>query len=391
MVKSLKETASREIDAHRERLIEVSTAIHEEPELGHQEYKASELLASELERLGFEVERGTSGLSTAFKAVLRGKKEGPTVAILAEYDALPELGHACGHNIIASAALGAGVGIRAVIEDLEGTVIVFGTPAEEGYAENAGGKVIMLEEIKGADAALMVHPSNRYGVGSTSLARESFMIYFKGKAAHAGAIPEKGINALEGVLLTYQGVNALRQHIRRDIRIHGVIKDGGAAPNIVPETASAHFYVRAPTMELLEETLERVKNCARGAALATGTKVTFRKVANTYANKVPNMALSETFKANLETLGAQFPETPSESPGASTDFGTVSHAIPAASASIFIGEDIALHSYEAAEATLSDIAHEAVIIGAKGLAHTAIDVLTDEVLLKRIKEEHSDR
>jgi amidohydrolase len=275
--------------------------------------------------------------------------------------------------------------------ELDGTVIVFGTPAEEGYAENAGGKVLMLDEITAADVAIMIHPSSSYGVGATSLARESFMISFKGKAAHAGAIPERGINALEGVLLTYQGINALRQHLRRDIRIHGVIKDGGAAPNIVPETASAHFYVRAPTMEILEETLEKVKNCARGAALATGATVKFRQVANTYANKVPNMALSETIKVNLEALGAEFPEAGSERPGASTDFGTVSQAMPAASASIFIGENVALHSFDATEVTASETAHEAAIISAKCLAHTAIDVLTDADLLERIKKEHSDR
>ena len=391
MADSLKERVSKEICARRERLIEVSMAIHDEPELGHQEFKASALLASELEGLGFEVEKGTSGLPTAFKAVRRGKGEGPTVAIIAEYDALPQLGHACGHNIIATAALGAAAGLSSVMGELDGTIIVFGTPAEEGYAENAGGKVLMLDEITAADVAIMIHPSSSYGVGSTSLARESFMIYFKGKAAHAGSIPERGINALEGVLLTYQGINALRQHLMRDIRIHGVIKDGGAAPNIVPETASAHFYVRAPTMEVLEETLERVKNCARGAALATGAEVSFRQVANTYANKVPNMTLSEAFKANLERLGADFPEAASERPGASTDFGTVSHAMPAATASVFIGENVALHSYDATEVTASDTAHEATMISAKGLAHTAIDVLTDADLLRRIKEEHSSR
>ena len=391
MADSLKEKVSKEIDARRERLIEVSMAIHDEPELGHQEFKASALLVSELEELGFEVEKGTSGLSTAFKAVRRGKGEGPTVAIIAEYDALPELGHACGHNIIAASALGAGAGMSAVMDELDGTVIVFGTPAEEGYAENAGGKVLMLDEITAADVAIMIHPSSKYGVGATSLARESFMISFKGKAAHAGAIPERGINALEGVLLTYQGINALRQHLMRDIRIHGVIRDGGAAPNIVPETASAHFYVRAPTLELLEKTLEKVKNCAQGAALATGAEVSFRRVANTYANKVPNMALSEAFKANLEALGAVFPEAAFERPGASTDFGTVSQAMPAATASVFIGENVALHSYEATEVTASETAHEAVMISAKSLAHTAIDVITDADLLRRIKEEHSSR
>jgi amidohydrolase len=387
MADTFKERVSEEIDALRDRLMWISTSIHDEPELGHQEYKASELLVKELETYGFFVERGVSGLATAFKAVLKGKGEGPTVAILAEYDALPEIGHACGHNIIATSALGAGVGLSKVMEKLDGSVVVFGTPAEEGYAENAGGKVVMIDEIGRADVAIMVHPGARYGVGSTSLARESFMISFKGKASHAGFSPERGINALEGVLLTFQGINALRQHVRRDVRIHGIIKDGGAAPNIVPETASAHFYVRAPTVELLEETLERVKNCARGAAEATGAKVSFRKVANTYANKVPNMALSEAFKKNLEKLGAVFPEALSERPGASTDFGNVSQVIPAASASIFIGEDVVLHSYEATEATASELAHEAAIIGAKSLAHTALDVLTNSDLLERIKEE----
>ena len=170
-----------------------------------------------------------------------------------------------------------------------------------------------------------------------------------------------------------------------------MFKDGGAAPNIVPETASAHFYVRAPTVELLEETLEKVKNCARGAALATGAEVRFRQVANTYANKVPKVVLSEAFKANLEALEAEFLRAASERLGASTDFGTVSQAMPAASASIFIGENVALHSYDATKITASETAHEVVIIIAKSLAHTAIDVLTDADLLTRIRKKHSDR
>lgn len=390
MEDTIKSKVSREIDKLADRIIEISDSIHDEPELGYQEFKASALLTSELLKFGFTVEKGLAGLPTSFRASLEGKIGGPTVAFLAEYDALPELGHACGHNIIAAAAVGAAIGVSRVMNDIAGTLVVFGTPAEEGYKENAGGKIIMLEEIKAADVVLMIHPGPRYQVGSSSLAREAFMVSFEGRAAHAGVSPEEGINALEGVLLTFQGINALRQHVTGDIRIHGIIAEGGVSPNIIPEHASAHLYVRAPTIQILEETVEKVKNCARGASLATGAEVKFRKTANTYANIKPNKTLSKRFRKNLVDLGVEFPEDQGKNLGGSTDFGNVSQVLPAVSAWISLGEDLVLHSPEATKVTASDRAYEAVIIASKALAHTAIDLFTEKSLMDEVKREFQD-
>jgi amidohydrolase len=381
----LKARVSEEIDSLGGRIIKISDAIHDEPELGYQEYKASELLTSVLQEFDFSVVRGVAGLPTSFKATIGDGSEGPKVALLAEYDALPELGHACGHNIIAAAAVGAAMGLARLMWGLYGTLLVFGTPAEEGYTENAGGKVLMADEIGKADAALMIHPSSLYHVDSTSLAREAFRVVFAGKAAHAGISPEEGVNALEGVLLTFQGVNALRQHIPRDVRVHGIITDGGVSPNIVPEYAAAHLYVRAPDLRVLWEIVEKVKNCARGAASATGAEVEFRKTSQTYANIKKNRVLSDVFEANFVELGVDI-SSGERMFGGSTDFGNISQSIPSACAWISIGQDVVLHSREGAEATASDAAHEALIIASKALAYTAIDIFTKPDLMKNVRE-----
>jgi amidohydrolase len=384
MSEQLKASVSEEIDSLESRIIKISDAIHDEPELGYQEYKASELLTSVLKEFDFSVVKGVAGLPTSFKATIGDGSEGPTVALLAEYDALPELGHACGHNIIAAAAVGAAIGLAKKMQDLDGTLIVFGTPAEEGYTENAGGKVLMANEIGKTDAALMIHPSSIYHVNSTSLAREAFRVVFTGKAAHAGVSPEEGVNALEGVLLTFQGINALRQHIPRDVRVHGIITDGGMSPNVVPEYAAAHLYVRAPDLQVLNEIVERVKNCARGAASATGAGVKFMKTCQTYANIKRNRVLTDIFEANLMELGIDVPSEERVS-GGSTDFGNISQAIPSACAWISIGEDVVLHSRECAEVTASDVAHKALIIASKALAHTVIDIFTQPDLIENMR------
>ena len=385
----IKDRVAKSIETYREEIINISHKIHGEPELGHQEYKASKLLVSELEKHGYSLVFGVAGMETAF--IARKGKGSPKIGILAEYDALPGIGHACGHNLIATAALGAGIGLSEVIEDLSGTIIVFGTPAEEGVVQNAGGKVVMLDEIKEADAALMIHPGPNWGSYGTTNARESFLVEFHGRSSHAGAAPELGINALEGVLLTFQGINALRQHINRDIRIHGIIKHGGDAPNTIPDYASAHLYVRAPSMPLLEETYDKVKNIVKGAELQTGAKSKVTQVANTYANKIPNKVLSDLFRENLKIIGVEYPEElePRVS-GASTDFGNVSQEMPALSGYINIG-DVVLHSPGGTEATGTPEANNVMITGAKGLAFTAIDLLSKPELLKDAKKEHNKR
>jgi amidohydrolase len=384
---SLKDRVSSKIDEIREELIEVSNFIHSNPELGHQEYKASELLVYKLRKYGFEVREKVAGMETAFIAEKKGMS-GPVIGILAEYDCLPRIGHACGHNLIASTALGAAAGLSSIIDELGGSIVVFGTPAEEGVVKNAGGKVVMIDEIKRADAALMIHPGSGWGSYGSTNARESFLVEFHGRSSHAGAAPEKGINALEGILLTFQGINALRQHIHGDIRIHGIIKHGGDSPNTVPDHASAHLYVRAPTMPMLQETYEKVKNIAKGAALSTGSRVEIIQVANTYANKIPNRMLSDAFRENMIVLGVDYPvEGEAHKSGASTDFGNVSQEMPALSGYINIGE-VVLHSPSGAKATATHEAHEAMLLGAKGIAFTAIDLLTRPDLLEAAKKEH---
>jgi len=385
-----KEATRLSIDEHREALIGISNSIHEEPELGHQEFKASALLVEALRGHGYTVDLGVVGMKTAF--VARGpRREGPTIGVLAEYDALPGIGHACGHNLIAASALGAAIGLSAVAKELPGNVVIYGTPAEEGVVENAGGKVVMLNEIRKADAAIMVHPANMWGSYSTNNARESFLVEFFGKSSHAGGAPEKGINALEGVIQTFNGINALRQHINRDVRIHGIIKRGGDSPNVVPDYASAHLYVRAPTMPMLEEYYGKVLDIIKGAELMTGTKSKVRKIANTYANSLPNKTLTDLFRKEMEEAGVDFPEEKEpRKGGGSTDFGNVSQVMPALSAYINIGP-VTLHSPEGAAMTATPEAHDVMIKAAKGLAFTAIDLLTRPGLLEAAKKEQGQR
>jgi amidohydrolase len=384
-----KEAVGGKVDENRDALVALSERIHGDPELGHQEYTASKLIAGELEKHGFKVKLGVAGMDTAF--IARKGKGSPKIGILAEYDALPGIGHACGHNLIAGSAVGAAVGLAEIVEELDATVIVYGTPAEEGVVQNAGGKVVMIEEIKEADVSIMIHAGPSWGSYGTTNARESFLVEFHGKSSHAGAAPEKGVNALEGVILTFQGINALRQHINRDIRIHGIIKHGGDSPNTIPDYASAHLYVRAPSMPMLEETYTKVMGIVKGAELATGATSKVTQVANTYANKIPNKVLSDRFRLNVGLEGVEYPEELiQKKSGASTDFGNVSQVMPSLSAYINIG-DVVLHSPGGTEMTCTPKAHDAMIIGAKALAYTAVDLITEPEVLEKARLEHQKR
>jgi len=394
-VERLKAKVCGIIDSMRSRLIEISDTIHANPELGFQEYRASKLLASELELHGFKVELGICNLPTAFRASYgKGK---PRIAFLAEYDALPKLGHACGHNIIGTAAIGAAIALRRIVEEegLSGEIIVFGTPAEEGVVENAGGKVIMLDEISKADVALMIHPSDTNTIGYSSLAREAFRIEFFGKAAHAAAAPHKGINALEALILTFVSINALRQHLKRDAMIHGIIEHGGVAPNIVPDYASGRFYARAETVEYLMEVVEKIKRCAEGAALQTGAKMKFTKTANTYANVIPNETLIKLAIENFKYLGVEcepLEEIVKRKGRGSTDFGNVSQVIPSLEMYIKIcPKGTPGHSEEFAKAAGSESGHRGLIIGAKMLALTGLDLLLNPSLIDEAKRELKER
>ncbi|MFA6654289.1 MAG: M20 family metallopeptidase [Bacillota bacterium] len=389
----LKKKAMDAIDQLEETLISISDQMYHEPELGHQEFKSSRLLTDFLEKHGFEVETGICGMPTSFRATMRGKAHGPTVAILAEYDALPGIGHGCGHNIIGTAAVGAGAALASVIDEIPGTILILGTPAEEGAVDNAGGKAIMVEcgVFDNVDAAMMIHPSQVDMVMVSSNARVALEISFYGKSAHAAGAPYEGINALDAAILTFNGWNALRQHLKEDARIHGVITKGGEAPNIIPDYAEIRMYVRAKEMDYLKEIEEKVRNCAKGAALATGADVKFKYTAKPYANMVTNRTLANVFARNLESLGRKVLD-PGETSGAgSTDMGNVSQVVPSIHAYMGICQPgtATSHSREFAEATVSPMGHKAILDGAKALAATTIDVLCTPDLLDAIKEEFS--
>jgi amidohydrolase len=400
----LKTRIVEQISVIESELIELSSVIHGQPELGHQEFFAAEALTSYLRRHGFEVEESAGGLPTAFVARAtanpRGapgggtKEEGedqregtPVVAFLAEYDALPELGHACGHNLIGVASVGAAIALRHALTDypgrLPGEVRVLGTPAEE----TSGGKVTLVEKglFSDVDVAMMFHPSSRNTVLMNSLAIEPLEFVFKGKAAHAAAAPHEGINALDACIGLFNAVNALRQHVRTDVRIHGIISEGGTAPNIVPDRAVARFYVRAATRRYLGDVLRRVGDCARGAAQAAGAELEIRPFEVPNDNMRNNIPLAEAMANNLRLLGV----TEIVDPGAplgSSDIGNVSQVAPAIHPTISIGpKDLVAHTPEFTRAANSPEAHRGMILAAKALAMTGIDVLTDRGLLARIK------
>lgn len=379
----LKKEAGKHIDKLRKELIDLSNKIHDNPETMFQEYKACKWLTSTLESHNFKVEKNVAGMETAFKAVCPSKKKSPKIAFLAEYDALPGIGHGCGHNLISAMSIGAAIGLSK-IKNLPGSIIVIGTPAEEG----GGGKVTMIEKhvFNQIDIAMMVHPSTKNLIGRGALAVKELKIMFKGKSAHASAEPEKGINALDAVIQTFNNINALRQHLTEDVRIHGIVTNGGLKPNIVPDYAEALFYVRALDDKYLLNVLEKIKNCAKAAAMATGASVSF-KLGSEYKSKKLNPTLCSVFTKNFEKFVSV--DKPSEHGGLdSSDIGDLSWVVPAIHPYISISNrDIPSHSVEFSKAAKSDLGNKAIIIGAKTLAYTAIDLFTKPELMRKVKKD----
>lgn len=378
----LKAEVNRRVDIQRQELIELSLKIHANPELGFREEKASNLLVAHLTKSGFRVEKGVGGLPTAFKALYGDGK--PVIALIAEYDALPEIGHACGHNIIAASTVGAAIASKLVVDNYGGTIAVFGTPAEELF----GGKVLMLKAgvFDGVDVAMMVHPGLFNTIATEALACIGLDVEFFGKAAHAAACPEKGINALDAMILAFNAVNSLRQHIRSNARVHGVITRGGEAANVVPAYAAATFLVRAADNEYLDELKHKVLNCFKGASLATGARLQYKWSEIVYAPMKNNMVLGQLFGQNLASLGRKV--EPLEPQFGSTDMANVSQVIPAIHPFIAIASpDVLLHSVDFAQAAASETGHKGMLDAAKALAMTIVDLLTDPRVLTKIKEE----
>ncbi|MFF2752212.1 M20 family metallopeptidase [Psychrobacillus sp. NPDC058041] len=376
------------IEQNRELYIQTSQEIHANPEIGNKEFYASAKHVEILKNAGFEVTTAVAGHETSFFAVKDSDKEGPSIAYLAEYDALPGIGHACGHNIIGTTSVAAAIALAETLSETGGRVIVLGTPAEEGGPNgSAKGSFVKHGYLKDIDVALMIHPAGKTSLTSETLAVDPLDFHFYGKAAHASGSPEQGINALDAVIQLFNGINALRQQLPSDVRIHGIITHGGDAPNIIPDYASARFYIRAETWKKTEEVAEKVRAIANGAALATGASVKIERFQNEVQDFVLNSVLDEVIHTELEAIG-EFVHLEKRKGKGSTDAGNISYAVPTAHPHIKIGpDDLIAHTIEFREAAKSETGNEALIKGAKALATTGYRLLTDAELLHKIRKE----
>jgi amidohydrolase len=382
-IEKLKLEARQNVDSQKQQLVQLSLNVHDNPELGFKEEKASAWLAGYLEDNGFQVERGIAGLPTAFRATYG--QGSPRVALLAEYDALPKIGHGCGHNIIGVSAAGAGVASKHIVDQLGGSVAVLGTPGEEAF----GGKIDMVKAgaFKEIDVAMIVHPNVRNTPTEEALACSTLQVEFFGRPAHAAGQPHKGINALDAMILAFTSINSLRQHIRGDARIHGIITDGGEAPNIVPAHSAAVFLVRALDDDYLTELKKRVLNCFTGASAASGARLEYTWRDRTYAPMKSNMTLAGLFRQNLESLGREVEACDPRLGLGSTDMGNVSQVVPSIHPTIAIApREVLIHTPEFAAATISQAGQQGLIDAAKGMAMTVADILRPG-MLDKIKQE----
>ncbi len=373
------------IAARAEQLEALAMKIHRNPELGLEEKKACAWQVQMLKRWGFKVQTPFAGFSTAYKAVCgRGK---PVFCLMAEYDALPGIGHACGHNLICTVAMGAGFAIREALkrEKIPGTVVVMGTPAEE----SEGGKVRMLQNgaLKGIDAAMMAHPWFRTtpDIGSTAIQRID--VTFKGVSAHAAAAPEKAKNALDAVMLLFHGVSAWRQQLPESSRIHGIVAEGGVIPNVIPDIASCQFYLRSPDEDVLADMAERFGDIVRGAALMTGTKARMSPAMEPYRARRPNKSFNEAFLESAEAVGLN-PVIPDGPDRGSTDFGDVSQVIPGIHPYFGIAKkEIAGHSIAFKKAAGSAYALKQMLRATEAVAQVGYRYFADDAFRKSV---HAD-
>jgi len=380
----LKASVITEIDSRCHQLSELSLKIHSNPELGFQEVKAARWLTHYLQENGFSIEQGICELPTAFRGSYGQGK--PAIAILAEYDALPNLGHACGHNLIATCAVGAGIASKPAIDQFGGSILVIGTPAEELY----GGKVIMADRgaFDNLDIAMMVHPGVHDTATTQSLACLTLQVEFFGKAAHAAAHPEAGINALEAMLNSFTAINSLRQHIKDKARIHGIITDGGEAANIVPAHSAGTFLVRAEDDIYLNELKQRVINCFTGAATASGARLEYKWGDTYYAPLRNNLTLAQLFSQNMQSLGRKMKLSDPGKAFGSTDMGNVSQLVPSIHPSVAIAPmEVVTHSPQFASAAASEAGIHGLLDAAKALSMTVVDLVANPEIVARVKEE----
>jgi len=368
-----KQSVIARIDSTRDLLIGLSHQIHANPELSFEEFKASTWCADALEAEGFAVERGICDLPTAFRATIGSGAL--VIGICCEYDALPDIGHACGHNIIAAAAVGTGIAIAELVDQLDITLVVLGTPAEEG----GGGKILMLERggFDGLNASMMVHPWTSEMTGMPCLAVTHFDVHYRGVEAHASAYPERGRNAADAITVAQVSIGLLRQHANPGDQIHGIVTNGGSAPNIVPAHTTAKYYARSFTLEKLDEWLPRVHRCFEAGAIATETSVEYVTHSPPYSEFLMDEPMAKIYRENAEALGRAFAPPAERFIAASTDMGNVSLVIPAIHPTLDIDALPAVnHQASFAAHCVSEKADRALLDGAKAMAMTVIDCST---------------
>ena len=386
---ALKDDICQAVDRLGDALETLSRQIHDHPELAYQEIRAAGWLTQFLATQGFAVEKGIAGVDTAFRATIEAGA-GPTVAILCEYDALPGIGHACGHNVIATAGVGAGAALAAVRAQLPGGRIqVIGTPAEEG----GGGKVELIRGgvFKDVDCAMMIHGFDRTILHQDLLGIVRVTLEFTGKASHASADPWEGVNALDACIQTFNAVSMMRQQMRPDCRVHGIITNGGAAANIIPEYASATFYVRAPRIDAMWALYKRVVACAEGAAQASGASLKVTQHDNAYEPLKRNQTLLDLFAANMTAAGLSASEATPERLG-SSDVGNVSQVLPTIQPMIAIAPSgTAIHTREFAEHAVKPLARAGMVAAAKAMAMTTLDLLAEPARAQAARDEFARR
>ncbi|PTO39759.1 amidohydrolase [Enterococcus mundtii] len=382
-------------EAIQQRLTEyqaLALDIHDHPEVSNYEFYSSDALIKQLEKEGFSVTKDVAGHRTGFDARYASGKPGPTIAFLAEFDALPGIGHACGHNLFGTYSVLAASVLRERIAEIGGEIRVYGTPGEEG-GENGSAKGSFVREgfFEDVDAALCVHPAYRYGKTTESLANDPVDIKFHGVASHAAAAPEKGVNALEALIQVFNGINALRLQLPKDVNIHGIITDGGVAANVIPEYAAGRFYLRAKNRQTLNEVYQKVENIVKGAALSTGTSYEFGLFQNSVDDVIVTPSFDALFFSHVNAAGVpdEEIETKEQTSLGSSDVGNVSHVIPTIQPTVSIADEyIAGHSEEFKAAARSEKGLASIAIAAELLANTALDLFEKPELLDKIKQEH---
>lgn len=389
----LKNQISQFIDTNAKIYQDISLAIHAKPEVSDFEYFASQTLSEQLKKEGFEIELPAAGHRTGFAATYKSNKPGPTVVFLAEYDALAGLGHGCGHNVFGATSSLAGAALKSIVDQIGGEVRVYGTPGEEGGQNgSAKGSFVKKGYLNDVDFALCVHPGSgsEDGLSTRNYACAPVDVEFWGKPAHAAGCPQDGINALDAQILTYAAIGVLRQQLTDRIRIHGVIVEGGTAPNVIPEYTKAKYYIRAADIDTLHELYEKVENIVKSSALQTGCTSSMKLYQNLVENMVLTPSLDAIYEKYITELGNTVKHVEDVVMPGSSDVGNISQVVPTIQPHISITDvQIAGHSQDMVEASCSQKAMDAIVKGAKALAFTALELFENSEELAKVKEDHA--